>query len=165
MNRQLAFAALFAPAVSTLAAFALSACAGSDVVDRLQPPGYVSDAADIAAQADWSAPETVTVQLSNYQFSPDELRFHRDRATRLVLVNVSDSDHTFVSKPFFSGIAVKQLLGPDQAIAAPWVEKVVVPAGQTKELWFVPVRYGAYKFECTVAGHATLGMTGLINVE
>lgn len=145
-------------------ALLLGACAGTDVVSRLQPPGYLRDAPEVVAQADWGNPDTVTVELRDYEFVPDELSFHRDRATRLVLVNPTAKDHTFVSQAFFQGIAVKQLVGPEQTVEGPWVEKVVVPAGQTKELWFVPARFGAFKFECTVAGHATLGMTGVANV-
>jgi uncharacterized cupredoxin-like copper-binding protein len=151
-------------ALIPLALMALSACAGTDVVDRLQPGGFLQDAPAIVQQTDWSDPDTVTVTLTDYAFTPNELTFHRDRATRLVLVNAAKQDHTFVASSFFPGIAVKQLVGPTQTLAGSWVEKVVVPEGQTKELWFVPARYGAYRFECTVTGHSSLGMNGIINV-
>jgi uncharacterized cupredoxin-like copper-binding protein len=143
----------------------LSACAGSDAVSTLQPPGYLHDAAQVVAGADWTNPDTVTVRLENYAFVPDELTFLRDRATRLVLVNSTETDHSFEAKEFFKTVAVKQLSGPSGTLTAPWVEHIAVPAGQTKELWFVPARYGAYHFECGVVGHATLGMRGLINVQ
>ncbi|MGE5506855.1 MAG: hypothetical protein ACM31L_20720 [Actinomycetota bacterium] len=148
-----------------LLALLLSACAGTDAVSTMQPPGYLRDAPDVVAGTDWSNPDTVTVRLENYAFNPDELTFLRDRATRLVLVNTTENDHSFEAKAFFQGIAVKQLVGPDGALTAPWVEKVAVPAGQTKELWFVPARYGAFHFECGVVGHSALGMHGLINVQ
>jgi uncharacterized cupredoxin-like copper-binding protein len=149
-----------------LLAFAamLSACAGEDQISRYQPRGYLSDAEQISGQADWSAPDIVEMKLVNHAFVPDELTFHRNRPTRLVLVNPSKSDHTFVSEQWFPTIAVRQLVGRDVTATTPWVEKVVVPAGETKELWFIPARYGAYTFECTVPGHALLGMKGVINV-
>ena len=151
---------LFAPLLLTV----LAACAGEDQISRYQPAGYLPNAAELSSQADWSAPDTVEVQLVNHAFVPNELTFRRDRPTRLILRNPSKSDHTFVSEQFFPTIAVRQLVGQDITATTPWVEKVVVPAGETKELWFVPARYGAYTFECTVTGHALLGMKGIINV-
>lgn len=142
----------------------LAACAGEDQISRYQPMGYLPNAAELSDQADWSAPDLVEVQLVNHAFVPNELTFHRNRPTRLILKNISKSDHTFVSTQFFPTIAVRQLVGRDITATTPWVEKVVIPAGETKELWFVPARYGAYTFECTVTGHALLGMTGVVNV-
>lgn len=143
----------------------VAGCAQEDKVSRLQPVNALADAPRIVATADWSAPETVTVSLSDYKFTPDHLVFHRDRPTRLVLQNVSDGEHTFVSEGFLPTVAVKQIDGPNGSTPGPWVEQVAVPAGQTKELWFVPAKYGAWTFECTKTGHAMLGMTGVVNVE
>ncbi|HLO77833.1 MAG TPA: cupredoxin domain-containing protein [Magnetospirillum sp.] len=142
----------------------LAACAGEDQISRYQPPGYLANAMDLSSQADWGAPDVVEVQLVNHAFVPNDLTFHRNRPTRLILRNVSKSDHTFVSEQWFPTIAVRQLVGADITATTPWVEKVVVPAGETKELWFVPARYGAFTFECTVTGHALLGMKGVVNV-
>jgi hypothetical protein len=150
--------------LSLLLVLALAACAGDDRYSRDQPIGYLPDAGAISSQADWSNPETVEVVLVNHAFVPNELTFRRDRPTRLVLKNQSGSDHTFVSGQFLKTIAVRQLVGRDVTATTPWVEKVVIPAGETKELWFVPARYGAFPFECTVTGHALLGMKGIVNV-
>lgn len=142
----------------------LAACAGDDAVSRQQPMGFLADAERISSQADWSNPQVVELQLVNHAFVPNEFSVRRNQPVRLVLKNPSKSDHTFVSTSFFKGIAVRQLVGSGVTYTTPWVEKVVVPAGETKELWFVPTRYGAYPFECTVTGHALLGMTGVVNV-
>ncbi len=151
--------------LAPLALLLLSACAGTDAVSQVQPAGYLRDAAELVAAADWSAPETLTVRIPGYRFTPDEMVFHRDRPTRLVLVNETERNHSFVAKAFFQGIAVKQLSGPGGTMDGPWVERVLVPAGETKELWFVPARYGSYKFECDITGHSALGMSGLIDVR
>ncbi len=145
-------------------AFGLAGCAGSDAAYTQLPPGYLRDAAEIVARADWSSPDIVTVTIAGHAFSPNELVFHRDRPTRLVLVNSTDSDHAVVADQFFTDIAVERISGGGQTTRAPWVGKVVVPAGETRELWFVPARFGAYRFECPVAGHAGLGERGLIEV-
>ena len=143
---------------------ALAACAGNDAVSTALPPNYLRDAPEIVAAADWSAPDTITVTLANYRFDPSELTFHRDHPTRLVLVNPTTSDHSVVAPQFFKEVAVRQLVGPGGAVPAPWISKVVVPAGQTREIWLVAARYGAYRFESDVTGDSALGMNGLINV-
>lgn len=142
----------------------LAACAGEDQISRYQPVGYLPGAEQISSQADWSNPDVVEMQLVNHAFVPNEITVRRDRPTRLILKNPSKSDHTFVGEQFFKSIAVRQLVGRDITATTAWVEKVVVPAGETKELWFVPTRYGAFTFECTVTGHALLGMQGVVNV-
>lgn len=142
----------------------LTACAGSDKLSARQPPGFVANAAEIVAATDWSDPETITVSVVGHAFSPAELTFHRDRATRLVVVNATDSDHGIAADQFFADIAVERVSGPAGTARAPWIEKLVVPAGQTKELWFVPARFGAYSFECPATGHPSLGERGIINV-
>jgi uncharacterized cupredoxin-like copper-binding protein len=143
----------------------LAACgAGEDKVSRLQPAGGLNNAPQIVAETDWTAPEEVRVTLSDYAFTPDHLVFHRDRATRLILQNTTDGDHSFVSEGFLRSIAVGQITGPNGVENAPWVEKIAVPAGTTRELWFVPGRFGAWTFECGVPGHALLGMKGVVDV-
>jgi uncharacterized cupredoxin-like copper-binding protein len=143
----------------------MAACAGEDRISRHQPVGYLPDAEQISNAADWSAPDVVEIQLVNHAFVPNEFTVRRNRPTKLILKNPSKSDHTFVGEQFFKSIAVRQLVGRDITATTPWVEKVVVPAGETKELWFVPARYGAFTFECTVTGHALLGMKGVVHVS
>ncbi|HSV29811.1 MAG TPA: cupredoxin domain-containing protein [Candidatus Omnitrophota bacterium] len=142
----------------------LAACAGSDDISSSQPVGFVKDARQVVDQADWSNPQVVEIDMANYEFRPDEFTVRRGKPVKLVLRNVSTKDHTFVSKPFFKGIAVKQVVSNQGAVAGPYVEKIVVEENATKEVWFVPTRYGAYQFECDVTGHALLGMKGVVNV-
>lgn len=143
---------------------ALAACAGSDDVGGDQPVGFIRNAREVVEQADWSNPQVVEIEMANYAFRPDEFTVHRGKPVKLVLKNVSTKDHTFVSKPFFKGVAVKQVVSNQGAVAGPYVEKIVVEENATKEVWFVPTRFGAYQFECTVTGHAMLGMKGVVNV-
>jgi len=142
----------------------LAGCAGTDEVSTRLPPGFLTNAQEIIAATDWSDPEVVTLTIRDHAYSPAEITFHRDRATRLVVVNASDSDHAIESEQFFPDIAVERIFGSDQTVRAPWIKKLVVPAGQTKELWFVPARFGAYPFQCSLPGHASLGERGLIDV-
>lgn len=142
----------------------LAACAGSDTISPALPPNYLGEAPRLIAETDWAAPETITVTLANFEFDPAVLTLHRNRATRLVFVNSTGKDHSVVSDQFFREVATHQVVGPTGTMAAPWLSKLVVPAGQTKELWLVPARYGAFPFECGVTGHSAFGMNGIINV-
>ncbi len=142
----------------------LAACAGSDTVSNRLPPGFVSDAAEIVAATDWATPEEVRVTIAGHAFKPSEWTFHRDRATRLVLVNATESDHGLAARQFFADIAVESVRGGGQTLKGPWIESLSIPAGQTKELWFVPARFGAYTFECSAIGHPSLGERGVIDV-
>jgi uncharacterized cupredoxin-like copper-binding protein len=143
----------------------LAGCAGSDQTSASLPPNYLAQAPDIIANTDWSQPDAVTVAMVNYEFQPSEITLRRDRPVRLVFVNSSSKDHSVVSPDFFREVATYQITEPNgSATKAPWLSKLVVAAGQTRELWLVPAHYGAYRFECDVTGHASLGMTGLINV-
>ena len=142
----------------------LAACAGTDTVSDRLPPGFVANAAEIVAAADWAAPEEVRVTIEGHAFKPAEWGFHRDRATRLVLVNATQSDHGLKARQFFADIAVESVRGGGQTLKGPWIESLSIPAGETKELWFVPARFGSYAFECSAVGHPSLGERGVIDV-
>jgi uncharacterized cupredoxin-like copper-binding protein len=152
-------------AALTLAAALLAACAPTDEVSRRLPPNYLANAAERVAAADWSDPETVTLTLGASGFVPAELTLRRDRPTRLVVVNASGADHELVAPEFFRDVAVERLSGPDGVTRAAWVSRVGLPAGQTREIWLIAARFGAYRFECGRLGHAALGERGLISVE
>lgn len=143
---------------------ALAACAPEDKVSDRQPPGYLPNAAELSNEVNWRRPETIEIELVNHAFVPNEFTVRRNKPYRLVLKNTSTSDHTFVSDGLFKSMAVRQLVGRGVTWTKPWVEKITITAGETKELWFVPARFGAFPFECTVIGHSTLGMKGVVNV-
>jgi uncharacterized cupredoxin-like copper-binding protein len=141
----------------------LSACAEArDEVGSLQPSGYMSDAQALIERTDWNLAETVAVDVSDYAFTPNDLVFHRGRAARLVLKNATEREHSFVAPGFFKAIAVQRI---DGATTGPYLEKIVLPPGATKEIWFVPGGFGAWNFECSRTGHAMLGMKGVVAVR
>jgi len=115
--------------------------------------------------ADWSRVETVSLTLSDFHFTPNQLELRQGRPYRLHLVNASTSAHTFTSAPFFKSIAVRRpapgtgggvLVSPDGIEVGP---------GEQKDLDFVAVTPGSYDFECSKFLHSTLGMTGNIVVR
>src|SRR6185503_14921185 len=52
------------------------------------------------------APEVVSVQLSNFKFSPSELTLHRGRAYRFHLVNTAGGGHDFSAPGLFAASTV-----------------------------------------------------------
>ncbi len=157
--------AKFIPAALLAAAvLALGGCARA--VDAFGQPGagYVADAAALTASADWSNAETVTVSLSEFAFTPASLTFRTGVPYRVVLQNTGGRTHLFVSDGFFKAIAAHSLRSAGGEVANPYLEKIAVAPGTTKELLFVAVNPGTYDLVCTVFLHQTFGMTGSISV-
>ena len=144
---------------------ALVACSTGDVVLDTPAAGYVEDARARVAQADWSRAETVPLTLSAFQFDPTNLTFAAGKPYRLVLRNIGDGRHTFVSDGFFKSIAVRQLGSSDGVVSNPVLKVVELPPKAQKTLEFVPVTPGAYHLECSVFLHETFGMAGQIAIR
>lgn len=107
---------------------------------------------------DWSRAHHVTVLARDYRFVPNRLVFRRDVPYRLHLTNRGTAFHEFTARDFFRAVR----LGNPQALSADGTELVVAP-GEQKDLYFVPLVRGRYRFTC--ADHDWLGMTGEIIVE
>jgi len=130
-------------------------------------PAVSSSAPEPSGQmtADWSRIESVSLTLSDFHFTPNQLELRQDTPYRLHLVNASTSAHTFTSAPFFKAIVIRRpapgkgggvLVSPDGIEVGP---------GEQKDLDFVAVTPGSYDFECSKFLHSTLGMTGKIVVR
>ena len=143
----------------------LVGCTSGDVTLDEPQTGYVQDVPSVLAGVNWSDAQSVTVQLSEYQFEPSDLVFEEGAPYRLVLRNVGKGSHTFVSEGFFQAIAAQKLISPDGEIATPYLKTIEVPSQTEKELHFVAVRKGTYPLECSVLLHDTFGMEGRISIQ
>ena len=76
-----------------------------------------------------------------------------------------DRTHTFRAVGIFKAIAARKSVSADGEIAKPYPKTIELPAGETKELYFVPVTKGAYPLECSFPLHAIFGMEGQITIE
>ena len=150
-----------------LAAAVLASGGCVPAVDVFGEPGagYVADAAALTASADWSNAETVTVSLSEFAFAPTSVTFRARTPYRLVIKNTGGQTHFFVSDGFFRAIAARTLRSADGEIENPYLEKIAVAPGATKELLFIAVNSGTYELACTAFLHETFGMTGRISVR
>ena len=153
------------PILPMLLIAGLVGCTSGDVILDEPQSGYVQDIPKVLAGVDWSEAQSVTVQLSEYQFEPSDLVFEEGAPYRLVLSNVGKGSHTFVSEGFFQAIAVQKLISPDGEIVMPYLKSIEVPSQTEKEIHFVAVSKGMYLLECSVLLHDTFGMEGQISIQ
>lgn len=153
------------PALFTLGATAalLAACQTPPAA----APDPVADGAAIVAAADWSAMETVTVELAEHSFTPRDLRLQAGKPYRIQLRNVGEKHHYYTAPEFFRSVAWRKLMVDKQAeIKVDYVlaTEVMARKGQL-DLFLVPVRKGSYLVICTLDDHRQHGMEGTIIVE
>jgi len=152
-------------ALAVLAVVGVGGCAGAQDVFGDPGAGYVADARERVASAEWPRAEMRTVVLSEYAFSPGTLTFRAGTPYRLRIENGGDSTHFFVSEGFFKAIAPGRLITPSGETAQPYLKSIALAPGEAKTLEFVPVRTGTYKLECTAPFHAAFGMRGTILIR
>jgi uncharacterized cupredoxin-like copper-binding protein len=143
----------------------LVGCTSGDVILDKPQTGYVQDVPTVLAGVNWSEAQSVTVQLSEYQFEPSDLVFEEGAPYRLVLSNLGKGSHTFVSEGFFQAIAVQKLISPGGEIVMPYLKSIEVPSQTEKEIHFVAVRKGTNPLKCSVLFHDTFGMEGQISIQ
>jgi uncharacterized cupredoxin-like copper-binding protein len=111
-----------------------------------------------AADIDWSKAETVTLAMSEYQFTPNALAFKRGTAYRLHLVNQGRELHELDGPQFFAAITVGN---PELLVNGG--KEVDVKPGQSQDLLFVPNQAGKFPIDCD--DHEVFGMTATFTVE
>jgi plastocyanin len=110
----------------------------------------------IAPAQDASAPHSVEVQLSSFDFAPSTIRLRAGQPLVLHLVNTGNGGHNFAAPQFFA--AARGVSGP---VAA---GKVEVAGHRSVDVRLTPAR-GRYSLRCTHTLHSTFGMRGEIVVE
>ena len=115
-------------------------------------------AAPIASAAVQDQARTVEVRLSNFDYSPREIRLSAGEPVVLRLVNASGGGHDFSAPAFFAAARV------DAAAALVRGGKIEVPARQSVSVRLVPT-LGTYRLRCTHTLHSAFGMRGQIVVE
>jgi plastocyanin len=112
----------------------------------------------LGADIDWSKAETVTVKLTDFEYSPAYLRFHTGSPVRLILVNQGTGKHDFSAPEFFSAVTLRP------GSSAPAEGTIDLAKNETKEVDLLPVATGNYKLKCTHFLHSLFGMHGVIEV-
>lgn len=102
--------------------------------------------------------ETITVRLSNFDYTPDHLRLKAGVPVRLHLVNESSGRHDFSAPAFFAASTF-----PGGA-PGPAGGDVSLGSEETVDVAVVPGKPGKYRLECTHFLHSLFGMHGTIEV-
>jgi uncharacterized cupredoxin-like copper-binding protein len=136
--------------LAVLALLALSACAAHQAPPDSLPPA--------AASIDWNAAATVTVKMTDFDFTPSAVSFESARPVKLMLVNDGTDRHDFSAPAFFAASALRQ------GSTGPAGGKVSLAKGQSAEIDLVPGAPGSYPLTCTEFLHEMFGMTGSITV-
>ena len=112
------------------------------------------------ARAEPPPAQTVSVELSNFKFTPSTLTLLHGTSYRLRLVNRAKGGHNFVAPEFF---AISTVAPADRGKIADG--KVDVGGGSTVYIALIPNVAGTYQLRCTHFMHAAFGMKGSIVVQ
>ena len=110
--------------------------------------------------ADWTSAQPVSIVMTNFKFTPNELRLHHDTVYRLEFTNRGHSDHNFTSPELFSAVSIAP---EDRGKVIDG--KVEVDEGQTVTVRIEARQPGSYPFHCSHFLHASFGMTGTATIE
>lgn len=138
--------------------FALAIFAGAAMLSS------AANATDLSHQK----PIIVMIELGtkdgNMKFTPDKLSFVAGKLYKLVIRNQSPVKHYFSALRFAAAVWSRKVEAKDAELKGAVREIELKPGGEA-EWFFVPVQAGKFRLECTVPGHAGLGMVGEITVK
>jgi plastocyanin len=104
--------------------------------------------------------QDMEIVLQNFSFTPSMLHLQRNTTYTLHLTNRATGGHTFSAPELFGAVTV-----PPQESAKITGGKIEVPAGQTVDVTFTPIKAGTYRIVCSHFLHSTMGMHGEAIVE
>jgi uncharacterized cupredoxin-like copper-binding protein len=138
------------PVLATMAASAIGLAVAQAQTSAPQDP----------AAADWSAAQTLEVDLTNFAFSPSRLELKAGAAYRLHFVNRTSGGHDFTAKAFFNEAVIDP---EDQAAVKDGM--IMLGGNQSADVRLIAPKAGQYEARCTHLMHATLGMKGEVLVQ
>jgi len=106
------------------------------------------------------ASQTLTVEMSNFKFTPATLALARGRPYVLHFVNSASGGHDFVAKDFFAAATI----APEDRAKVKNGE-VELSGGESADIHLVANTAGTYKSHCSHFMHSSFGMTGTVVVQ
>jgi plastocyanin len=104
--------------------------------------------------------QPVNIVLTDFAFTPQNMRLHHGQAYQLRLVNRGSGGHNLAAPEFF---AAAQVSPADAATVAGG--RIEIGKGESRTVRLIPVVAGRYGMSCTHFLHAGFGMTGSIIVD
>ena len=125
---------------------------------------YVSNASEFVKAADWDTAEEVTIELGEMYFSPKDFALEAGKPYILKIVNVGAVKHEFTAGGFFQTVATRKAETAQIEVKVPFFTEIEVYAGETVDLYLIPLIPGTYDLKCEIEGHFEAGMFGTITV-
>ena len=113
-----------------------------------------------AATAQGTPPQVLTVEMSNFKFTPATLTLMHGRPYVLHFVNSASGGHDFVAKEFFAASTI----APEDRAKVKNGE-VELSGGESADIHLVANTAGTYKSHCSHFMHSSFGMTGTVVVQ
>ena len=125
---------------------------------------WVQDGAALVKAADWDKKQELTIDLSEFAFTPKDFTLTAGQPYVLKVPSVGDVKHEFTAGDFFNSVAFRKAEDASAEFKAPAPREVEVFAGKTVELYLIPTKAGTYDLVCEIEGHFEAGMFGTITV-
>lgn len=104
--------------------------------------------------------QSVTVEMSNFKFTPKTLTLEHGRPYVLHFVNSSSGGHDYVAKEFFASTTIAP---QDRARISNG--EINLGGGESADVHLVANTPGTYKSHCSHFMHSSFGMTGSVVVQ
>jgi len=128
------------------------------------PETYVANAADFVNAADPEGWETVTIELSEFAFTPKDITLEAGQPYVLEVINRGTVKHEFTAGAFFRTVATRKAETAESEVKVPFFTEIEVFAGKSVEIFLIPLIPGIYDLVCEIEGHYEAGMFGTITV-
>jgi len=125
---------------------------------------YVANASDFVDAADWDASTTVTIELSEFAFTPKDITLEAGQPYVLDVINGGTVKHEFTAGEFFRTVATRKAETAESEVKVPFFTEIEVFAGKSVEIFLIPLIPGTYDLVCEIEGHFEAGMFGTITV-
>ncbi len=125
---------------------------------------YVVNAAAFVDAADWDTKKTVTIDMSEFAFTPKDITLEAGQPYILEVINTGKVKHEFTAEDFFRTVATRKAETAESEVKVPFFTEIEVFAGKKADLYIIPLIPGTYILVCEIEGHFEAGMFGTITV-
>ena len=125
---------------------------------------YVVNSAEFVKAADWDAAEKLTIKLGEMYFGPQDFTLEAGKPYILTLENVGAVKHEFTAGEFFRTVATRKAETAQSEVKVPFFTEIEVFAGESVDIYLIPLIAGTYELVCEIEGHFEAGMFGTITV-
>ena len=158
-------------------ALVVSACGGggeTSSTDTDAPPlttdapssaqQYVVNASEFVKAADWDAAQKLTVELGEMYFTPNDITLEAGKPYIMTVVNKGEVKHEFTADAFFRTVATRKAQTVHSEVKVPFFTEIEVFAGESVDIYLIPLIPGTYDLVCEIEGHFEAGMFGTVTV-